>query len=156
MARGDYAVTVEARDSLGHTAIASSMVRVRSGASSSFVGRPLSVEPGEEIVYEITLSNTDTHALPFSLALPLPSGTEYRSSQGGTYAGAKLTWSGTLLPSSSYSATLRTAARTDLPIGTVITAAADITAGEDVIQRIVRILIRKASPTYLPLILRHN
>jgi hypothetical protein len=149
--RGDYGVVVEVTDALGHTAIGSGQIRVRSGGTSSLVASAPAVKPGEPIVFELVLRNTEAVSLPFAFELPLPSGSTYSGHVGGTYGAATLSWSGTVGAQAAHTAVLTTTAQ-DLDPNSVIVARADILAGDDVLERSARVVI--ALPTYLPLVFR--
>ncbi|MBN1400276.1 MAG: S8 family serine peptidase [Anaerolineae bacterium] len=149
---GDYRAIVEAKDALGHTAVAETTVSVRSGGSSTLIAIPASVTPGGEVTLQLTLRNTETQALPFAFTLPVPAQTSYVSHIGGDYAGSTLSWSGTIGPNESYVAHLRVRTSDALTYGAALTASAQIQAGSEAFEESATIFVR--APVFLPLMLK--
>ena len=100
---GEYQVSVEATDRLGHRAVANGSIRILSAGSSTLASWPAQALTGGGIRYNVTLRNTSGEALPLSLVLPVPELTSYLSHTGGEFSGGALLWNGVLQPDSSYS-----------------------------------------------------
>ncbi|NLG52283.1 MAG: DUF11 domain-containing protein, partial [Chloroflexi bacterium] len=147
---GTYRVSVEATDSLGHKAVAHATVTVALGGNSTFTAEPSSVQPGDEITYQLVIRNTSANSVPARFSLPLPQNTEYVSHTGASWVGNALTWEGTLGPEGTFAAGLRVRVPAHVSKGTIIEAAADVKVGETAFTRTARVSV--ANSVYLPLV----
>lgn len=146
--RGQFPISVEATDSLGHKAVAHAKVWVVEGGSSTLTCSASEANPGDTISYQVLASNTSANTLPMRFVLPLPSGTEYLSHTGGDFRDGALSWSGSLAPGTSFGATLRVRIRYDGPSGAYLVATAEFRAGQDAFVKQVRTWVN--ARLYLP------
>ena len=124
---GTHAVTVEATDALGHTALGQGSIRIVSGGASALaVNRPVAAT-GDTLVYTVSLVNTEAHSLAASVTLPLPPHTSYLShtGEGFQWVGGALQWSGTLAADETRLAELRVSVDANAPAQDTIEATVD-------------------------------
>jgi uncharacterized repeat protein (TIGR01451 family) len=153
-ASGVYPLAVEVTDALGHKAVAYTTVTVTQGGSSALTASAQAVAAGGEIIYTVTVRNTDPSSLSSRFTLPLPANTTYLTHQGGTYAQGKLTWTGSLPSHESYVARLHVRVPPGTRIGTEIVATADFVVGNSSFQREARSVV--TAPAFLPLVIKHR
>ena len=105
---GEYPVTVEAEDALGHRALATGTVSIIQGGASYLEVAPAEVQGGGVVTYTAHALNTDPVTMTLALTLPLPNGVTYHahSGSGAIYADGRLTWQGEVAPSREITAAL--------------------------------------------------
>jgi hypothetical protein len=99
---GQYSVTVQATDALGHSAVAHGTVEIVTAGASTLVASPAPLRTGGSVRYLLTIRNTQGTPLSASVRLPLPSGTSYQYHSAGQLANGVLQWSGTLPSDATY------------------------------------------------------
>lgn len=139
---GEYTVTVEARDALGHTAVTEDVVTAVPGGGSTLAVDRTEALPGDTLEYRTVLQNTGDAATTVSLTLAVPAGTTYVSHSGAGVsfdAGTNtLAFSAELAPNTSVEVRLVVRINDDVAPGTVIAATGRYTAGSQTYERIVR------------------
>lgn len=129
--RGSHPVAVEVTDALGHKAITQTTALIVDGGSSTLTVTHSRVVPGQELTYQIAVSNTAAYSLPVQFTLPLPQGTEYISHTGGSYEGGVLTWSAQVDSGATSRPEVTVQVLGDAQPGGEIVATAQFQAGED-------------------------
>lgn len=142
---GEYLVTVEATDALGHTAVAEEIVTAVPGGGSTLAVDKTEAVPGDTLVYSTVLQNTGDVTTTVSFSLTLPAGTSYVSHTG---AGVTfdpdtdtLAFSGTLIPNAAIEVRLTVRIDEDIAPGAVITATGRYAADSLTFERVVRTLV---------------
>ena len=153
-ASGVHPVAVEVTDALGHIAVAHTTVTVTQGGSSALTASAEAVHAGQDLIYAVTVRNTDPSSLYSRFTLPLPANTDYVTHQGGTYAQGKLTWAGTLPSQESYVARLHVRVKPGARTGTEILATAAFQVGDSSFERQVRSIV--TAPAFLPLVIKNR
>jgi uncharacterized repeat protein (TIGR01451 family) len=148
---GEYAVTVEATDALGHKALGQGSVRIVSGGASDLAVDRALAAAGDTLTYTVTVRNTEAITLTAAYTLPLPAHTTYQSHTGASWDGTALAWADVLAPGETHIATL-TVQVDDAPGSAAIEAVAEFTVGEATFSR--RALTRLMRYTYLPGVMR--
>ena len=120
---GRYPVLVEARDALGHTAVASTTVVITHGGSSRLVA-PNYAAQGGEMEYRVELCNTWGEPLWLTCTLPLPGGVSYVSHSDGTYANGEFVFASHVGTDACVGAGLRVRLLPESAPGKVIVATA--------------------------------
>lgn len=149
---GQYPIAVEAKDALGHTALAHSTALAIEGGNSTLTAIPTNAVIGAEIAYQVQVRHTGPGTLALSFSLPLPEGMEYISHTGGAFADNVLNWSGTLNSGQTTTVELRVRVRRDVRVGSDIAAAAQFRVGSQTFLK--RASVHINAQTFMPLILR--
>ncbi len=149
---GDWPLTVEAQDSLGHRALASTNLRVFTGGTSTVTVKPPSATAGHTVTYTVRLRHESTAPLAMGVSMPLPASLEYVSVAGGTFSAGVLTWAGEVAAGEERAITL--VARVGGSAEGIIPATATFTAGTVAFSRVATLII--GSRMALPLISRNG
>ena len=145
---GVYPVTLEVRDSLGHTALAASTLRIVAGGGSSLSISPPAARPGETVTLALALRNEGLAPLAMSASLPLPAELAYVSHEGGEFADGVWTLAGEVAAGGTLTATLEATVGEDAA-GEIV-AVATITAGAETYTGSARLAI--GTQMYFPLV----
>ena len=159
---GDYPLSVEVTDSLGHKAIGEGVIRIVPGGASHLTVSATTAEGGDVLTYSLNVDNVGGSVPVASAAFmfPLPAGTSYvaHSGDGVTFDGSALHWSGSLASGSNLIATLDALVQDSGPSGTVVEAPVEFTMDGLIFTRTV---VTTVSPPpapvwllYLPLVQR--
>ncbi|NLT74536.1 MAG: S8 family serine peptidase [Chloroflexi bacterium] len=126
---GEYPVTVEVRDALGHTALGEGVVRIVPGGASDLRASRSEALAGDEIVYTIRAMNTGLTSIEGRFSMPLPAGVTHLShtGEGVSYIGGVLEWQGALAPGATHTASLTVQIGEGHEPGALIQAAATFT-----------------------------
>jgi uncharacterized repeat protein (TIGR01451 family) len=153
---GDYALTVEATDALGHSALGQDVVRIVPGGASDLSVSASTALAGDGLVYTIKAVNTGSTSLSGQFAFPLPAGVTYVAHTGNlvTYTGGVLRWAGTLGPLETRVATMSASVNAALSPGTLVTATADFAIEGATFRRTVTTVVFREPLIYFPLIRR--
>ncbi len=151
---GEYLVTVEATDALGHTAVTEEVVTAVPGGGSTLSVDRTEAMPGDTLVYRTVLQNTGDVTTTVAFSLSVPAGTTYVSHTG---AGATfdantgtVTFAGTLTPNAMVDVRLTVRVDEDVATGTIITAIGRYAADSQTYERVVR--TRVLGRTWFPIV----
>jgi len=151
---GEYLVTVEATDALGHTAVTEEVVTAVPGGGSTLSVDRTEAMPGDTLVYRTVLQNTGDVTTTVAFSLSVPAGTTYVSHTG---AGATfdantgtVAFAGTLTPNAMVDVRLTVRVDEDVATGTIITAIGRYAADSQTYERVVR--TRVLGRTWFPIV----
>jgi len=123
---GEYTVTVEASDALGHTAVDEALIMAVPGGGSTLTVDRAVAAPGDLVTYRALLRNSGHVTATLAFTLTVPEGTTYVShaGQGATFDANTntLSFSGTLAPKDSRELGLTVRIADDVAAGAIITA----------------------------------
>jgi len=141
---GDHPYAVEARDALGHTAVASGTVAVRRTGASHITASASSVPQGGRLTYTVLLANTEGTVVPLTCTLTLPPGTEYVSHIGGAYSGGVFAFSERVEPGGAVGASVTVRVASGLPARTELAATAQFASDIDGHTQVVKATVLAA------------
>jgi len=121
---GEYTLAVEARDALGHTAVAQTDLQIVRGGTSSLKARDEKAVIGSTVAYVLSLRNTMGSSMAFDANIPIPAGCQIYSSTAGRISGGRLRWQGALSPDEGSALELLLSVGPELdPGGSLLTSA---------------------------------
>lgn len=142
---GDYLVTVEATDALGHTAVDEDVVTAVPGGGSTLAVDRGEAVAGDTLVYRTVLQNTGDVTTTVAFSMSVPAGTTYVSHTGaGVTFDAEtriVAFSGTLAPTDMVDVRLTVRVDEDVPPWTLITAVGRYAADSQTYERTARTLV---------------
>jgi uncharacterized repeat protein (TIGR01451 family) len=153
-AAGDYTVTVEATDELGHSAVDEYVVTAVPGGGSTLMVDKAEAAPGDTLVYRAILRNTGPTTITVTCSLTVPANTTYVShaGSGATFddSTATLAFAGPLGPNTTRELRLTVRIGGDVAPETAIVAIGRFAVDALAFQRTVRTIVRQR--TWFPII----
>jgi len=130
---GKWPITVEALDSFGHRAVASTSARIIAGGASSLDVSPTWALPGAAVTFTVRLRHEGLASLAMAVSMPLAEGLEFVSLEGGSCSEGLWSWAGQVGPGEERILTL--VARLADGAKGFLSSTATFTAGEATFQR---------------------